>query len=215
MRGGAVLRVIAIEASTARVSVAFVDDGHAAARRFEAVGRLSGVLVPSLRELATEAWPLSAAELIVTAGGPGSFTGLRVGMAAAKGLAFVTALPVVAVSSLAAIASAAGIRGNVVAVLDARGGYYFYAVYDCSGGYPGEAGAAAIGDAETVAALPYDVFAGPPAQALREGTRRAVRWLEVWPDAVVLARLGVLAFRLRGADDLATLKPTYLKRGQV
>jgi len=209
------LRVIAIEAATARVSVAFVDDGHAAARRVEAVGRLSRVLMPSLRELAMEAWPLSAAELIVTAGGPGSFTGLRVGMAAAKGLAFVTALPVVAVSSLAAIASAAGSRGNVVTVLDARGGYYFYAVYACSEAYPEEVEPAAIGDAATVAALPYDVFAGPPAPALRGGTRRGARWLEVWPDAVVLARLGALAFRRRGADDLTTLKPKYLKRGQV
>lgn len=209
------MRVIAIEASTARVSVAFVDDDYAAARRFEAVGRLSRVLIPSLRELATEAWPLSAAELIVTAGGPGSFTGLRVGMAAAKGLAFVTALPVVAVSSLAAIASAAGSRGNVVTVLDARGGYYFYAVYDCSGEYPEEAGPAAIGDVATVAALSYDVFAGPPAPALRGGTRRGVRWVEVWPDAVVLARLGALAFRRKGADDLTTLRPKYLKRGQV
>jgi tRNA threonylcarbamoyladenosine biosynthesis protein TsaB len=209
------LRVIAIEASTGRVSVAFVDDGYAAARRFEAVGRLSRVLIPSLRELATEAWPLSAAELIVTAGGPGSFTGLRVGMAAAKGLAFVKALPVVAVSSFAAIASAAGSRGNVVTVLDARGGYYFYAVYDCSGEYPEETSPAAIGDGASVAALPYDVFVGPPAAALRGRTRSAVRWLEVWPDAVVLARLGALAFRHRGADDLTTLRPKYLKRGQV
>ncbi len=195
--------------------MAFVDDGHAAARRFEAVGHLSRILMPSLRELATEAWPLSAAELIVTARGPGSFTGLRVGMAAAKGLAFVTALPVVAVSSLAAIAAAAGSRGNVATVLDARGGYYFYAVYDCSAGYPEEAVAAAIGDAATLAALSCDVFAGPPAPALRGGPRRGVRWLEVWPDAVVLAGLGALAFRRRGADDLTTLRPTYLKRGRV
>jgi tRNA threonylcarbamoyl adenosine modification protein YeaZ len=209
------LRVIAIEASTARVSAAFVDDGYAAARRFEAVGRLSRVLMPSLRELAAEAWPLGAAELIVTAGGPGSFTGLRVGMAAAKGLAFVTALPVVAVSSLAAIAAEAGSLGNVVTVLDARGGYYFYAVYDCSGEYPKETVPAAIGDAATLAALPYGVFAGPPAPALRGGTQRDVRWLEVWPDAVVLARLGALAFQRRGADDLVTLRPKYLKRGQV
>jgi tRNA threonylcarbamoyladenosine biosynthesis protein TsaB len=213
------LRIVAFETSTTRASVAFVDAAscYEAVRRFDGAGRLSQALLPALRDLEAEAWPVADADLIVTAGGPGSFTGLRVGMAAAKGLSFVTALPVVAVSSLAAIASATDSRGTVVAVLDARGGYYFYAAYDNAPPYPEEVLPPAIGDAESLAALPYDVYAGPLSAPVRwrklAGPR--ARWLEVWPDATVLAPLGALAFRRRGPDDVATMKPNYLKRGQV
>lgn len=200
--------------------MAFVDaaSSYEAVRRFDGAGFLSRALLPALRDLEENAWPVADADLIVTARGPGSFTGLRVGMAAAKGLSFVTGLPVVAVSSLAAIASATGNRGTVVAVLDARGGYYFYAAYDPGPPDAEEILPPTIGDAESLAALPYDVYAGPPPapenwRRLTAGTR--TRWLDVWPDATVLARVGASAFRRRGADDVATLKPNYLKRWRV
>lgn len=213
------MRVISLETSTARASVAFLDVSAPgeAARRFDAEGRLSRVLVPAIRELEKETWPAADADLIVTASGPGSFTGLRVGMAAAKGLAFVAGLPVIAVSSLAAIASAAGESGVVVAALDARGGYYFYAAYDNGRTFPVEIFSPRIGTEAALAALPYNVYAGPPAAApdwLERVQARAHR-VEVWPDAVVLGRLGVHAFEERGAEDVAALRPVYLKRGQV
>jgi tRNA threonylcarbamoyl adenosine modification protein YeaZ len=213
------LRVVAIETSTARASVAFVDTSSSfeAARRFDAAGRLSRVLIPALRELEREAWPPAEADLIVTAAGPGSFTGIRVGMAAAKGLAFVTGVPLVAVSSLAAVASAAPFDGVVVTALDARGGYYFYAVYDNAAVHPEEILAVDIGDEVVLASLPHDVYAGPvkPPAVCLSRARPASRWLEVWPDAATLGRLGAQAFELRGDDDVATLRPYYLKRGQV
>jgi tRNA A37 threonylcarbamoyladenosine modification protein TsaB len=138
-------------------------------------------------------------------------------MAAAKGLAFVTGLPLVAVSSLAVIAAAARNDGIVLTVLDARGGYYFYAAYDNTGSYPEEILAPGIGDEAALGSLPYDAYAGPasPPEAWLKLTRPAGRWLEVWPDAAVLGRLGAQAFGRRGPDDVATLRPYYLKRGQV
>ena len=212
------MRIVALETSTTRASVAFVDASSSseAARSIDAKGRLSRVLMPALRELEKETWPVAEADLIVTASGPGSFTGLRVGMAAAKGLAFVTGLPLVAVSSLAAIAAAAGNDGFVVTALDARGGYYFYAAYDNTGSYPEEILAPGIGDEAALARLPYDVYAGPttPPAWLKRG-RPEECWLEIWPDAAVLGRLGVRVFDRRGPDDAATLRPYYLKRGQV
>lgn len=212
------MRVVALETSTTRASVAFLDASSSseAARSTDAGGRLSRVLIPALRELEKETWPVAETDLIVTASGPGSFTGLRVGMAAAKGLAFVTGLPLVAVSSLAAVAAAARNDGFVVTVLDARGGHYFYAAYDNTGSYPEEILTPSIGDEAALAGLPYDVYAGPitPSAWLRR-RRPAGRWLEVWPDAGVLGRLGARIFGRRGPDDAATLRPYYLKRGQV
>lgn len=61
--------------------------------------------------------------------GPGSFTGLRIGIATARGLAHATGLPVVAVPTLGALAVAAG-PGRVLAVLDARRGEAFVALWE-------------------------------------------------------------------------------------
>ncbi len=62
--------------------------------------------------------------------GPGSFTGLRVGLAAIKGLAEVLAKPIATVSVLEALAIASGVTGRVFAVLDAQRGEVFLGEYD-------------------------------------------------------------------------------------
>jgi tRNA threonylcarbamoyladenosine biosynthesis protein TsaB len=67
------------------------------------------------------------------ASGPGSFTGLRVGLAAIKGLAEVLAQPIAAVSLLEVLAIAAGVPGKVTAVLDAGRGEVYAGTYEVSG----------------------------------------------------------------------------------
>jgi tRNA threonylcarbamoyladenosine biosynthesis protein TsaB len=103
--------------------------------------------------------------------GPGSFTGIRVGLAAAKGIALALDIPLVPVTSLEALAAAArigGAEGPIVAVLDARRGEIFVQRFD--GAEPGEpkhVPRSAIGD--LLRAHPDAVFCGLP---LAAGERR-------------------------------------------
>lgn len=208
------MRIIAFETATARASIALVDDsaGVIGERDFEARGRLSTLLLPALADLEKDAWPVTAADLLVTAGGPGSFTGLRVAMAVVKGLAFAAGLPVVAANSLAAAAIGAGRPGRILAVFDARSGFYYVAGYYVQADEVRESQAPVLISNNELISFESDWYAGPPPKP--EGIP-AAQWLDVWPRAGVLARLGAKTFLAHGAEDLVTLKPHYLKRGQV
>jgi tRNA threonylcarbamoyladenosine biosynthesis protein TsaB len=124
------MRVLLIHTSGAEGSVALADTEVAGAIVAQEVlpGRSSSErLVPAVRRLMEAArWTLGELAAIVAVHGPGSFTGVRVGLSAAKGLSEASAVPLVAVSRLALLAACAG-SGNatVYAVLDAgRGEFY-------------------------------------------------------------------------------------------
>lgn len=128
--------VLAADTSTSYNSVALCDGGCVLAETAVKAGRRH-----SERLLATVDWILAEAgtalervELLAISQGPGSFTGLRVGIAAWKGLALANGLPLVGVPTLDAMArSAAFHRGIVCPLLDARMNEVFGAVYECNG----------------------------------------------------------------------------------
>jgi tRNA threonylcarbamoyladenosine biosynthesis protein TsaB len=74
-------------------------------------------------------------ELFVVASGPGSFTGLRVGLSTVKALADALEIPIAAVSVLEAVALAARREGRVIAALDAARGEVYAGEYTVSGEY--------------------------------------------------------------------------------
>jgi tRNA threonylcarbamoyladenosine biosynthesis protein TsaB len=88
-------------------------------------------LVPVIRQMMEiEGWKLREVTAIGVVHGPGSFTGVRVGFSAAKGLSEAGGVPLVAVSRLAALAAAAmEPEGDVCAVLDAGRGEFYCGVY--------------------------------------------------------------------------------------
>src|ERR1700716_493329 len=84
-------------------------------------------LVPTVRRLMEGlGWRLGELAAVVVVHGPGSFTGVRVGLSAAKGLSEASGVPLIAVSRLALLAASVdGGKGEVHAVLDAgRGEFY-------------------------------------------------------------------------------------------
>jgi tRNA threonylcarbamoyladenosine biosynthesis protein TsaB len=88
-------------------------------------------LVPAVRRLMEErGWRLGELAAVVVVHGPGSFTGVRVGLSAAKGLSEAGRVPLIAVSRLALLAASVdGEGGPVHAVLDAGRGEFYYGEY--------------------------------------------------------------------------------------
>jgi tRNA threonylcarbamoyladenosine biosynthesis protein TsaB len=86
-------------------------------------------LVPAVRRLLeARGWKLSELAAVVVVHGPGSFTGVRVGVSAAKGLSEAGGVPLIAVSRLALLAAVGG-DARVHAVLDAGRGEFYYGEY--------------------------------------------------------------------------------------
>ena len=135
MEEGPFLRILAIESSAGPASCAVTDGDRVLASAYAHTGLThSQTLVPMVNDMLKNAGlTLREMDLLAVAAGPGSFTGVRIGVAAVKGLAFGLDKPCVGVSTLAAMArSAQGLPfdGLVCAAMDARCRQVYAAVFE-------------------------------------------------------------------------------------
>ena len=99
------MKTLAIDTSLAAGSAAALDGDRIATRPLGAAGEHARLLAAALAEVAAElGWQPRDAELIAVVRGPGSFTGLRVGVATAKALAWATGARLVGVSGVEVVA---------------------------------------------------------------------------------------------------------------
>lgn len=125
------MRILALDTTARRGSFALAEDGQIVASRVvDAPDGFAGAVYGAVDALLAEAgWKLADIDAFAAASGPGSFTGIRVGLATAKALAEALGKAVIPVTTLEALAFAA--PGDLRApVLDARRGEVFAAVYD-------------------------------------------------------------------------------------
>jgi len=126
------MRLLLIDTCGEQGSIALADTAVAETARIVATAQIPGRsaserLVATIRDLLIHtAWPLNTLDAIGVVNGPGSFTGVRVGLAAAKGLAEALAIPIHPVSRLATLASAAGLPDAEVCALLGAGRNEFY-----------------------------------------------------------------------------------------
>jgi tRNA threonylcarbamoyladenosine biosynthesis protein TsaB len=226
--------MLAIETATETVGVA-VRSPSGLEAEFALSGRRRHVetLTPALEHL-LERTDLSPRDLGVIAVdiGPGLFTGLRVGVAAAKGLAQALGIRVLGATSLdilTAAVAAAGHRGLVLACIDARRGEVFAAVHEVSGG--GRVAGARVGAglfAPDGLAAALRGLGGAPVLAAGDGAIRyaatlaAVSGVEVVTSAFSfpppVALLDLARSRLEGGEapvEPGCIVPLYMREADA
>lgn len=231
------MRILALDTSTLIQSVAVVAGSQVRAEHEQAVarGHTSTLLATVDRCLAEAGAALADLELIAVGLGPGSFTGLRIGVASAKTLGFTCSIPVVGVSSLAAMAFGRDLPAGALAVTanDARKGELYAAVWRVGAETPeGEGDPEEIVAPATFApAALADVIAELPQPAVGLGNGFGLfrdvlhlglgRGFEPWPEeagrprAAAVAELGRRRFEREGAAELVGLEPTYIRKSDA
>jgi tRNA threonylcarbamoyladenosine biosynthesis protein TsaB len=125
------MRVLALDSTTRAGSVALVENGEVVDERLGDSSRSHGERLPSDLEVLGAAW--SSIDVFGVCVGPGSFTGLRIGIATMQGLALVTGTRLIGISALDALAQFAtrhvGPGSLVAAWIDAQRGEVFSALY--------------------------------------------------------------------------------------
>lgn len=201
--------ILAFDTCLTACSAAILDGEAVLAARSEAMPRgHQERLAPLVRELMAEAgvgFP-DLTRIGVTVG-PGSFTGLRVGLAFAKGLSAALSIPAVGVGTLGAMAY--GTEGFVTAVLDARRSQVYVQLF-------GDGRALTAPDAlaaEDAMARMAEVYAGGPATLIGSGAPLVA---DILPQATVLTPDGpdpiaVARLAARAADPKYPPRPLYLR----
>ena len=131
------MKILALETSAKAVSAALTEDGKVLASGYQDTGLThSRTLMPIVEHIfANTGMTVAECDAIAVAAGPGSFTGIRIGVAAAKGLAFAADKPAVGVSTLAAMArNVAFAAGLVVCAMDARRQQIYNALFEAKDG---------------------------------------------------------------------------------
>ncbi|HYM33584.1 MAG TPA: tRNA (adenosine(37)-N6)-threonylcarbamoyltransferase complex dimerization subunit type 1 TsaB [Candidatus Cybelea sp.] len=130
------MNILAFDTALGACSVAVVEDGRARAVRrvSQARGQAESLLPLILEALKDSGLAWSDLDLLAVTVGPGTFTGLRVGLAAARGMSLAAKIPAVGVTTLEALAEGvpAGLRARcaVLAAIDARRGEVYAQAFD-------------------------------------------------------------------------------------
>jgi tRNA threonylcarbamoyladenosine biosynthesis protein TsaB len=218
-------RILAIDTATWTCAVALVRDGQVLAARAERTESSHAGTLPRLIDavMAESGERLAAGDAVAVAIGPGSFTGLRIALSTAKGLAFAGGLAVVGVPTLDARALAAPPwEGRLCVGLDARKREIYAAVYEREDDRIVRVGAPCAIAASTMAGA----LAGRPCTVVGDAVEAygdvfraalgdAVRLLSSDahpPSGAAVARLAAARLAAGPAgDDLVTLVPAYLR----
>ena len=214
------MKLLAIETATEACSVALSIDGEVRERFEVAPRRHTELVLPWADELLAEAGiARTQLDAIAVGRGPGAFTGVRLAVALAQGMALALDLPVVPVSTLAVLAWPARAQGDVLAAIDARMGEVYLGWFRAEGAQ----GLHAVGP-EWMAAPDCVDIDGKDLVGVGSGFAAANGTLaeallsklllcdpSALPHAADLARLAAIDFAAGRAIAPDRLEPAYLR----
>lgn len=223
------LKVLGIESAATTASVAILEDDHLVAEYTTDYKKThSQTLLPMIDDMSRMVGLEPATiDIIAVSGGPGSFTGLRIGSTTAKGLGLALDKKLVHVPTLDAMAyQLMGVTGLVCAMLDARKGNVFAGVYGCEKEFKVEK-AAFHGSVEEVAEILNEL--GQPVtitgdgcdvywNQLQEAVKVPVTKAPVWARrarAAAVAALGMEMSKAGQTEEARDHVPNYLRVSQA
>jgi tRNA threonylcarbamoyladenosine biosynthesis protein TsaB len=231
------VRVLALDAATELCSVALLSNGECLVRSIESGKSSAQQLLKMVEEVMAEGQvSLSGLNGIAASIGPGAFTGVRISVAVAQGLAFGADLNVAPVTTLSALALQAlldlqllGDEARIIACLDARMGELYWGCFTAEANpgvatpgvtTPGviECGELGVAAPDVIASRLKGRYVGIgrgfsvyPQLAQIPGVVVQPAHALALPNAREIARLGALRLAAGGGVDPADLKPLYLR----
>ena len=219
-------RIILIETSTALCSVALAEDGVVTAYRESSAPKAHASLTAVfIQEMLTEReLTLADCDTVCVSMGPGSYTGLRVGVSTAKGLCFGSGKPLLAVGTLDTLVAQASdaVAGEgdespayrfIIPMVDARRMEVYTAVFE-NGMQITETAPAIIDETSFAEYLEQGpcLFIGDGAGKCADVIKHPdATFLQCWPKASSMVEPALAAYRSGDFKDVAYFEPFYLK----
>ena len=211
--------ILHIETSTKKCSVSIAKSGELISLKEINNGAYSHaeMLHPLIKEALLESkLTMSQINAIAVGKGPGSYTGLRIGVSAAKGLCFANDIPLISINSLEILAHSTTIdKGYIIPMIDARRMEVYSAIYDESYTLIRETKADIIDEHSFYDELQNHIvnFLGDGAEKCKETiiTKNAVFIKNVFPSAKEMTQLSYDKYKENNTEDIAYFEPFYLK----
>lgn len=216
-------RLILIETSTSLCSTALVEDGRVVCERLSEEPRAhASMTAPYIQDMLNEkGLKVSDCDAVAVGKGPGSYTGLRVGVSTAKGLCFGAGIPLISIGTLDTLAWQALDEGLVpegceyiIPMIDARRMEVYTAVFtpDCRQITPTVASVVTEESFKDYPAKGPVLFIGDGAGKCRETIKDpGAVFVQCCPKASGMTRPATAALEERRFEDVAYFEPFYLK----
>ena len=215
------MKILGIDTSCAAASACVVDaadEGFLALAAERADDNRAEALAPMVRRIVDSVGGMASLERIAVTVGPGSFTGIRIGIAFARAMGLALKIPVVGVSTLHAFAAplfSTSPGGPIAAVVDARHGAAYFELFDSYGASRGAPRPMKLVEIVRAIGSGPARIAGDAAEALAAEAKRYGLAVEnvtsaASPDAFDVAKIGA---RLDPAT--AAARPLYVKAPDV
>jgi tRNA threonylcarbamoyladenosine biosynthesis protein TsaB len=217
--------ILAIETATKLCSVALGRDGELLALReidSEKLAHAEKVNVFIAEVMEEAGLPLKDLDAVTVGIGPGSYTGLRIGLSAAKGLCYALDMPIIGISTLATLVQAVRMAhgqfvGALWPMIDARRMEVFAQAYDPDGEPLTDAGPLILDETWAALSEARVVFGdgSDKADELWAGKAGLTHISGVRPTAAAMFPLAQIRYSQERFDDLAYLVPEYGKGANV